>query len=212
MTVSAYFRPALACLALAVASPALALAQDAPPASAAQWRETATEADRVRLRGWRRAWMEGLAQARGSDGGAIAAEPALYDPDRVLDDALPPAGEYRCRTIKLGAKGNATAMAGYTAYGWFACRIEGDGDTRRFVKTTGSQRPVGTLYRDTTTRGIFLGTLAVGDETMALRYSQDRMRDMIGIVERIGTSRWRLVFPTPHFESLVDVMELVPAT
>ena len=35
-------------------------------------------------------------------------------------------------------------------------------------------------------------------------------RDVAGYVERIGPSRWRLVMPQPHFESKVDVMELVP--
>ena len=35
---------------------------------------------------------------------------------------------------------------------------------------------------------------------------------MIGYVERIGAKRWRVVFPRPRFESIVDVMELVPAT
>jgi hypothetical protein len=57
---------------------------------------------------------------------------------------------------------------------------------------------------------IFLGTLILGDETRALRYSRDEERDMIGIVERIADNRWRLVFPRPHFESLLDVIELTP--
>ena len=33
---------------------------------------------------------------------------------------------------------------------------------------------------------------------------------MAGLVERIGDNRWRLVFPYPHFESTLDVLELVP--
>lgn len=199
----------LAALALAAALPAAA--QEAPPPSAAQWRAAATEADRVRLRGWRSAWIAGLNQARGGDAGAIAADPVLFDPDRALDDPMPPAGTYRCRVFKLGARGNATAMASFTAYGWFTCRIDGDGDVRRFTKTDGSQRPAGTLYRDTSQRGIFLGTLAVGDESMAFRYGQDAQRDMIGIVERIAPARWRIALPSPHFESLIDIFEIVPA-
>ena len=42
-------------------------------------------------------------------------------------------------------------------------------------------------------------------------YGSDRMRDMAGLVERIGDNRWRLVLPAPAYESLVDVIELVPA-
>ena len=58
---------------------------------------------------------------------------------------------------------------------------------------------------------IFLGTLQLGDEALAYRYSRDRERDMIGQFERVGDNRWRLVLPFPHFESQLDVIELVPA-
>src|SRR5690606_20523521 len=42
-------------------------------------------------------------------------------------------------------------------------------------------------------------------------YGSDRMRDMAGLVERVGDNRWRLVLPAPAYESLLDVIELVPA-
>ena len=58
---------------------------------------------------------------------------------------------------------------------------------------------------------IFLGTLQLGDEALALRYSRDKERDMVGVVERVGDNRWRLVLPYPHFESLLDVIELSPS-
>jgi hypothetical protein len=58
---------------------------------------------------------------------------------------------------------------------------------------------------------VFLGTLVLGDETRALQYGQDEMRDVAGYVERIGPDRWRLIMPKPHFESQMDVMELTPA-
>jgi hypothetical protein len=50
----------------------------------------------------------------------------------------------------------------------------------------------------------------LGDETRALQYGQDETRDVAGYVERIGPNRWRLIMPKPHFESQLDVMELVP--
>ena len=34
---------------------------------------------------------------------------------------------------------------------------------------------------------------------------------MAGLVERIGDNRWRLVLPAPAYESMLDVIELVPA-
>jgi hypothetical protein len=80
-----------------------------------------------------------------------------------------------------------------------------------FAKLTGSQRPLGLLLPDTSRRMVFLGTLQLGDERRALEYGKDRERDMAGVVERIGANRWRLVFPYPHFESTVDILELVPA-
>jgi hypothetical protein len=45
-----------------------------------------------------------------------------------------------------------------------------------------------------------------------MHYGADPERDVAGFIERIGPERWRLVMPWPHFESRLDVMELVPAT
>ena len=43
-----------------------------------------------------------------------------------------------------------------------------------------------------------------------MHYGRDRERDLAGWVERVGDRRWRLIFPYPHFESTLDVIELVP--
>jgi hypothetical protein len=50
----------------------------------------------------------------------------------------------------------------------------------------------------------------LGDEGRAMEYGVDPGRDVAGFVERIGPKRWRLIMPDPHFESKIDVMELVP--
>lgn len=176
----------------------------------AAWQTIATPADRDRLRHWRRAWSVALPKARAADRRAIAAEPLLFDPDRALPGALPPAGKYRCRTFKLGGQG--TAMRDFTAYPWFECRIGDEGEVKSLHKATGSQRPTGLLFTDTDTRAVFLGTLVLGDESSPLRYGVDATRDIIGYVERIGDKRWRLVLPYPRFESTLDVVELVPAS
>jgi hypothetical protein len=60
-------------------------------------------------------------------------------------------------------------------------------------------------------RQLFLGSLVLGDESRALQYGEDQSRNIAGFVERIGPQRWRLLMPRPHFESQMDVMELVPA-
>ena len=179
----------------------------APLPGTAGWRGVATEDDRERVRRWRDAWVEALAQARAAGhGDKIAKEGVLLNPDAALAGAAAPEGRYRCRTIKIGGK--SEGMLDYVAYTSFACRIDPDGT---LMKLTGSQRPVGRLYPDAPNRMVFLGTLQLGDEQRVLPYGVDRERDVAGLLERIGPKRWRLVFPYPHFESKLDVLELVPA-
>lgn len=178
----------------------------------ASWRNVATSADRKRIHDWREAWTKALAEARTDHSAEIGRHGALLDPDSGLAGAAPPAGNYRCRTIKLGSLGQG--MLDYVDYASFPCRIglAEAGDSMSFAKTGGSQRPVGRLFPDTARRMIFLGTLQLADERGVLRYGHDRERDLAGLVERIGPRRWRLVLPFPRFESLLDVIEIVPAS
>jgi hypothetical protein len=103
-------------------------------------------------------------------------------------------------------------MLDYVAYPAFDCRVRIEGGLMSFAKLSGSQRPLGLFLPDTARRMVFLGTLQLGDERRALEYGRDRERDMAAVVERVGERRWRVVFPFPHFESMVDIIELVPAT
>jgi hypothetical protein len=57
-----------------------------------------------------------------------------------------------------------------------------------------------------------LGTLVLGDEPAARHYGVDPDRNVAAFLERIGPQRWRLILPSPTFESQLDVMELVPAS
>ncbi len=174
------------------------------------WRKVATAQDRIRLQGWRDAWVAALAKARAAgNANAIAKQGALFDIDRSLPTARPPAGNYRCRMFKLGGKGPASPD--FTAYPAFACRIDDEGEVAGFYKVDGSQRPVGLMFDDRGGRGVFLGTMMLGDETRPMDYGRDASRDMAGYVERVDEKRWRIVLPWPRFESLLDVIELVPA-
>ncbi len=182
-----------------------------PPAlqSGINWRRIATDSDRGRIRQWRAAWVRGLESARsGGHGPALAREGALVQPDAAVPWHAPPPGRYHCRTIKLGARGQGNLH--YVAYPAFDCRLRVEGGLLSFAKLSGSQRPIGLIFPDTAGRMIFLGTLQLGDERRALEYGRDRERDLAGIVERVGEQRWRIVFPYPYFESLVDILELVP--
>ena len=173
------------------------------------WRQVATEADRTRLRDWRKAFTDALAAARKSGHAAeIAREGALLDPDAALGGGPIPSGQYACRVIKLGAK--SAGLLDYVGYPPFVCRVGQERDLQGFAKLTGSQRPVGLIFPSDPLRQVFLGTLMLGDEVRAMQYGNDPDRDVAAFVERIGPARWRMVIPRPAFESRTDVIELVP--
>ena len=164
--------------------------------------------DRIRLRDWRATFTDALAAARNAGHGAeIDTEGPLLDPDAALTNPAIPDGTYRCRVIKLGARDRGNLD--FASYGGFTCRIRQERSLQRLGKLSGSQRYVGLIFRGDAVRNVFLGTLAFADETRVLQYGQDEQRDVAGYVERIEPNRWRLVMPQPHFESRLDVMELV---
>jgi len=173
------------------------------------WRAAATETDRDRIRTLRRAWADALADAQAAgQGDRITAAGVLLDPDAAQPgSAPPPPGRYRCAVRKIGAQ--QPGVLSYVEYPTFACRIRVEADGLHFAKLTGSQRQVGRLYPDED-RSVFLGSMVLGDETRSLGYGRDTERDLAGVLERIGPERWRLVFPYPHWESLLDVMEITP--
>ena len=92
-------------------------------------------------------------------------------------------------------------------YGWFKCALHGDDAGLWLDKTTGSQRTRGLFYDDGDTRMIYLGKLHYGDEKPGL-YGEDPSRNQVAYAYLVGKNRARLEFPTPQYESLLDVMEL----
>lgn len=174
------------------------------------WREAAKPSDEKRLHDWRKTFIAALDAARKSGHSAdIQREGALLDPDAALGPPPIPDGTYRCRIIKVGAKGPGNLD--YVAYPNFTCVVRSERSLQSFTKTGGSQRIVGLIFSGDAIRQVLLGTLVLGDEERAMQYGQDETRDIAGYVERIGPSRWRLVMPQPHFESQLDVLELAPA-
>lgn len=180
-----------------------------PVANAASWQSVATTEDRRRLRDWRTAFATGLREARAAGHAqAIDREGVLLQPDAAIGGGIPN-GEYRCRVIKLGAR--SAGLLPYISYPAFNCRIAASGRLQALTKLSGSQRQVGYIFPNDQLRTVFLGTLVLGDEQRAIPYGADNDRDLAGYVERIGPNRWRLLLPYPRFESLIDVVELVPA-
>lgn len=175
------------------------------------YRRVITEDDRLRLRDWRLAFVAAIDAARKSGHGAqIDREGALLDPDAGLAGRPIPNGIYRCRVLKVGAKDPGNLE--FVSYSGFSCRVKAEQNLQRLAKLSGSQRYVGIIFPGDAVRQVFLGTLVLADERRALQYGQDKLRDVAGYVECIGPNRWRLVMPKPHFESQLDVMELVPSS
>jgi hypothetical protein len=173
------------------------------------WKEVVTEDDRERLADWRSTFVSAVeAATKAGHGSEIAHEGALLQPDAALGAPAIPDGLFRCRIIKLGPKSEGNLP--YVAYPAFYCRVKAERGLQHFNKFGGSQRYVGLIFPADAVHQVFLGTLVLGDETRALQYGQDQLRDIAGYLDRIGPDRWRLVMPKPNFESELDVMELVP--
>ncbi|MDQ8755142.1 DUF4893 domain-containing protein [Sphingosinicella sp. LHD-64] len=179
----------------------------AAPPEEESWRTAVREADTDRLNRLDSAWSEGLAEARPRFGRAIDAEGVLLNPGAGLPRAALPPGSYNCRVIRLGA---GPRRAAFTAYPSYFCYVGVEDELLAFTKQTGSERPAGYVWNDTDVRSIFLGTMVEGVEGDPTAYGQDPERDMVGIVERVGPFRYRIVFPWPRGGAKIEVLELVP--
>jgi hypothetical protein len=180
-----------------------------PPLKAEVWKQVATSADEDRLARLGLAWQEALAEARRSNAADIRREGKLLLPRAALPRPAPTPGSYNCRLIKLGKAAPKTRA--YESFKPFFCYVEVEDDLLTIVKQTGSQRPAGRLWEDDdSTRLVFLGSLALGDEQQPIAYGDNPRRDMAGVLERIGPFKWRLVIPWPQSSSKLDVFELTP--
>ena len=175
------------------------------------WRQVVSPADAANLGRLDQAWRLGRAEAEEAGfAQQVEALGPLVDPNAGQAGRLQPApGTYRCRTINLGSKGEGGLA--YLAYPYFRCTIElTPGGDLILTKTTGSQRTRGLLYPDTDRRLIFVGAEAWGmDETGWPDYGDQSIRDQVGVFERIGSDRWRLVLPWPKVDSKLEILELV---
>jgi len=171
------------------------------------WHAVALAADRDRFARLDLAWSEALGSARlRGFGGQVGAQGRLLMPDAALPRATLSPGSYRCRLIRFARRGSA-----FAAFQAFFCHVGVEGALLSLTKQTGSERPGGYLWTDTDTRLVFLGAVAIGNETVPPAYGEDPARNLAGIVERIGPFHYRLVMPWPRDGTTLDVLELVPA-
>ena len=156
-------------------------------------------------------YLLAAATAAARDGGA-APDVAVLDEVLAADwQFQDPAGDWNCRTLKLGG---ITAL---TVYPNFKCRITDLGDASwQIEKLTGSQRQIGTAYLGEAGL-IYLGVGHTGD-TPAVTYGdfQDEQSPMdpgqtvpqVGVLETLSTTRARLMLPAPLLESDFDILYL----
>lgn len=175
------------------------------------WRQVAKAADASLLGRLDQAWR--MARAEAEEGGfarQVEALGPLADPNAGQSGRVQPSqGNYRCRTIKMGSR-NGSGLA-YVEYPWFRCTVElTAGGDLILTKLTGSQRTRGLIYPDTDRRGVYIGAQAWGaDENRYPAYGDSAERDQVGVIERIGQNRWRLVLPWPKQEAKLELLEIM---
>lgn len=199
------------CLSLAACAtapaPTVVVAPPVPDPQLA-WQGIIKPDDRARLDDLDGLWARALADAGRRAPAAIRANADLVSGDSGLDHPALPPGSYRCRTVRLGTP--TPGQTAFAAFRPFFCHVSADGPMLTFTKQTGSDKPAGWLYADDANRYVFLGTRAVGQEPGAIGYGEQPEHDVIGIVERIGAFRWRLVLPVRGEGARLDIYELVP--
>jgi hypothetical protein len=181
---------------------------DAPRAN--DWQLIVSDVDAARIGKIGASWDAALADVRAHGGAkAIAAEGALLDPKAALPRPAPPPGVYHCRVVRLGLTEENRTKA-WAVFKPFFCFVAVEGPLLTFTKGTGTHRPGGRLWDDSDTRMVFLGSVSAKPDGPLPAYGDDPMSNQVGVVERIGDFRWRMVIPGSTPEAKLDVMELLP--
>ena len=179
---------------------------ETPSPAEQAWRGAITPADTALIENLPAIWSRVLASADRRSGGAIADEGALLDPDSALDHPELPPGSYRCRVVRIG---KGAGHRRFVAFPPYFCYVKAEDQGLSFAKQTGSDLPSGYLYADGDKRYVFLGARQDRPGDVSLAYGDDADRDVVGVVERVGAFRWRLVAPRDGGEGL-DIYELTP--
>ena len=162
-----------------------------------------TAADKARLASYDKIRTEAIEEARkgGTKEDVATLDAILAGQTLSFSEGFDLTGNWQCRTAKLGGS------PALTTYGWFKCRVSDDGSGWRLEKLTGSQRTSGAFYTDSDTRLAYIGALHYGDENPK-RYASDPDRDQVAYALRADKNRVRLEFPSPKYESKLDIVEL----
>lgn len=199
----------LALAACATPRPAVRPTAAVAPETQPAWRGLIEPVDASRVGGLASAWTRALETARRAGfTRALRREGPLFDPSIALPAPAPAPGAYRCRLFRLGA--GPRGSRAFALAGSFYCFISVEGGQLRFVRETGSPRPIGFLYEDADpSRLIFIGTAATGRELNVPAYGDRPERDAVGVMQRVDNFRYRLALPWRGGAAL-EIYELVP--
>ncbi len=173
------------------------------------WQRVIRDDDRKRLSGLWNAWTHSLEEVQAAgQGKAVAALGPVAMPEAGRSAAFPAPGLYRCRTVKLGRRGDMRGTVLSTGP-FEACTLAvDDRGGLQFQEQVAGRRIAGRLYPDGD-RMIFLGSMALGQEMGVMAYGTDADRDQVGVLRAVGDRRWRLELPWPRWESNLDLIEIV---
>jgi hypothetical protein len=175
-----------------------------------RWRSDATPDDAKALDGLPALWSQALGEARGRYGRAVAGERALLAPDAALARAAPAPGPYRCRAIRLGAR-TAAARPWAVSRSGFCFVGVADGQLS-FTSELPGDRIAGYLWDQKDDRRlVFLGAAAPPRARSAPAYGAAAGSDRVGVIERTGEFRYRLVLPARSGDARLIVIELLAA-
>jgi hypothetical protein len=160
-----------------------------------------TMADKARLESYGETRKAALQEAKGGNPAEVRHLEDILARKIVSFSDQDLTGNWQCRTIKAGGLG------ALVIYDWFKCKVSDDGSGWMLRKTSGSQRTTGRLYDDGEKRAIYLGSLHYNDDPVK-PYGSDPEMDQIGYAFRTGPDGWRIEFPKPVHESVLDIIEL----
>ncbi|MEK1891639.1 MAG: DUF4893 domain-containing protein [Phyllobacterium sp.] len=162
-----------------------------------------TKSDKLRLDQYEVTRTSAVDAARkgGGSGDVEQLNGILAKPTLAFSEGFDMVGNWQCRTIKLGKQ------PPLTIYDWFRCRVTDDGSGWTLEKVSGSQRTKGRFYTESDKRLTYLGVGYVAGEKPK-RYGVTPDSDQAGYAYRTGKDEFRIEFPAPARESVLDIIEL----
>lgn len=170
------------------------------------WRRTTVGGDQLLVDGLHDRFVRARAALPRRVARIASREGPLLDPAGAQTlPALPP-GPYHCRLFRLGGR------RGLVTFEPDLCYVAAAKDALAFSKQTGSNLPEGYIYDDGDMRGVFLGTFRTAGQPEGAGYgaATGGSENIVGIVERVSSFRWRLVLSRAGGDGTLDMYELVP--